>query len=95
MNHAKMKIIKFDTSKGPTYDCGKVRFLKRKKGAICADHVHNIQEIFYLLNGQAKFTIGTETKTITAPSKIIVQPNEYHKFIALTDLDIIEDREEN
>lgn len=90
-----MKIIKFDACKGPTYDCGKVRFLKRKKGAICADHIHAVSETFYLLNGQAKFTIGKETKTIKSPSKIIVQPNEYHKFIALTDLDIIEDKEDD
>ena len=38
-------------------------------------------------------TIGDETQTIKAPVKFGVAPNEYHKLIALTDIELVKDRE--
>lgn len=93
MHLQELKIIKFDDKKGPTYDCGKVKLLVRKKGAICAGHRHSVQEIFYLIRGEMELTIEDETKVVKAFTKILIQPNEYHKFVALSDLEIIEDRE--
>ena len=93
MDLKELKINKFDDKKGPTYDCGKVKLLIRKKGSICADHSHAVQEILYLISGEMELTVGDETKIVKALTRIFIQPNEYHKFLALSDLEIIEDRE--
>lgn len=91
MNLAELKNIKID-KRGPTYDCGKVKLLIRKKGSICADHIHKFQETFYLIKGETELTVGNETKIVKSPIRIIIQPGEYHKFLALSDMELIEDR---
>ncbi len=93
MNIEKLRIIKSD-ERGIMYDCDKLNFISRKKGTINADHSHNDYEILYLVKGEAELTIGDETKTVEAPVKIEIPENTYHKLVALSDIEILEDRKE-
>ncbi len=91
MDLKELKILKAEENK-ITYDCDKVKFLIRKKGSISGDHVHSVEETFYLVSGEVELTIGNETRVVTAPLKIKIKPGEYHKLVALTDFTLIEDR---
>lgn len=88
-----VKIIKSD-DRGIIYDCGKSSFITRKKGTISADHTHEDNEIIYLIRGEVELTIGDETQTVKGPIMFETPPNVYHKLVALTDIDLVIDREE-
>ncbi len=91
MNLEKLWIIKSD-ERGIMYDCDKLNFISRKKDTISADHSHKDPEILYLVNGEAELTIGNEAKKVSAPIRIDIPPNIYHKLVALSDIEILEDR---
>ncbi|TKJ17157.1 hypothetical protein CEE44_01320 [Candidatus Woesearchaeota archaeon B3_Woes] len=91
MNIEKLRIIKSD-ERGFMYDCDKLNFISRKKGTTNADHSHNVPEILYLVKGEAELTIGDETKTVEAPVKIEIPEKTHHKLVALSDIEILEDR---
>ncbi|HEU5349901.1 MAG TPA: cupin domain-containing protein [Ktedonobacterales bacterium] len=44
-------------------------------------HKHPYEEIFILLEGRGRYTVGTETLEATAGQIIVVPPNTPHKFI--------------
>jgi mannose-6-phosphate isomerase-like protein (cupin superfamily) len=44
-------------------------------------HQHSYEEIFVILEGQATFTVGTETVQAHAGQVLIVQPRVPHKFV--------------
>jgi mannose-6-phosphate isomerase-like protein (cupin superfamily) len=44
-------------------------------------HRHAYEEIFVILEGQATFTVGTETIEAHAGQVLIVQPRVPHKFV--------------
>ncbi len=88
----KIDVIKSD-ERGVILDCGKSNFISRKKGTISADHTHAEHEIFYLVKGEVEVTVGEETQVMRAPVKIDVPPNVHHKLIALTDFELVIDRE--
>ena len=92
MDLKELKVFKKD-ERGVIYDCGKVKFIARDKGTISADHTHDEFEILYLLKGKIELTIGDETKIVEAPIEITIQPNEYHRLLALSDFELIGDRE--
>ena len=86
-----IKIIKSD-ERGIIYDCGNSSFITRKKGTIGADHTHEDPEIIYLVKGEIELTIGDETQVVKAPIMFKIDPNVYHKVVALTDIDFVIDR---
>jgi len=94
MNLENLKIIKSD-ERGIIYFCNKVNFITRKKGSVCANHTHESPEILYLTRGEIELTVGNKIATIKAPTKISIQPNVYHKLLALSDIEFIEDKKEN
>jgi mannose-6-phosphate isomerase-like protein (cupin superfamily) len=44
-------------------------------------HRHVYEEIFVILEGQAKFTVGSETVDARAGQVLMVQPHVPHKFV--------------
>ncbi|MFC1687307.1 cupin domain-containing protein [Patescibacteria group bacterium] len=92
MQIEKIKVIKSD-KRGMIYDCGKSSFIARKKGTISADHKHEDSEIVYLVKGKIELTIEKETRIIKAPARFESGPNIYHKLIALTDIELVIDRD--
>lgn len=86
-----IKIIKQD-ERGIIYDCGKSSFISRKKGTISANHKHEDTEIVYLVTGEVELTIGDETKIVKAPVMFKTDSNVYHKLVALTDIELVIDR---
>ena len=88
----KIRIIKSD-ERGRIYDCGKSSFISRKKGSISANHTHEDPEIVYLVKGEIELTIGDEIQIVKAPVMFKTGPNIYHKLIALTDIELVIDRE--
>ena len=68
------------------FDCEAVLYVNLKKGAIVSDHSHEHEETVFLMSGEAEIIIGVEKQIIMAPAKIVIPPNIYHKFTALTDL---------
>ena len=88
----KINQIKVD-ERGVILDCGKSNYISRKKGTISANHTHKESEIIYLVKGEVELTIAEETKIVNAPIKFETPPNVYHKLVALTDIELIIDRE--
>ena len=91
MELSKIRIIKSD-DRGIIYDCGKSSFISRKKGTISADHQHEDAEIVYLVKGEIELTIGNETQMVKAPLMFKTDSNVYHKLVALTDIELVIDR---
>ena len=87
-----IQIITSD-ERGVIYNCGKSNFIARKKGTISANHTHDGTEILYLVKGEATLTIGNETKKVQAPIMVTIGANIYHQLVALTDIEIVIDRE--
>ncbi|MEK6937895.1 MAG: cupin domain-containing protein [Nanoarchaeota archaeon] len=92
MELKKIKIIKSD-ERGTIYNCGKSSFISRKKGTISANHKHEDLEIVYLVKGEVELTIGNETQIVKAPVMFRTDSNIYHKLVALTDIELVIDRE--
>lgn len=92
MQLEEIKIIKSD-KRGFIYDCGKSSFITRKKGTVSANHQHGNHEIIYLIRGEIELTIGEEAETVKGPIKFEIPSNTYHKLIALTDIDLVIDRD--
>lgn len=93
MNLKELKIFKKD-ERGIIYNCDKVYFIVRKKGSIGANHIHEVPEILYLTKGEIELTVGEETQIVKAPTRISIKPNIYHKVLALSDIEMIEDKDE-
>jgi quercetin dioxygenase-like cupin family protein len=68
------------------YDCDSVLFVRLEKGTIVSDHTHDYEEIIFLMEGEANAIIGDKTQIIKSPVKVVIPPNVYHKFTAITDL---------
>lgn len=68
------------------YDCEAMYYIKLEKGAQASDHSHPHKETVFLMEGKAEYILGETKQVIDAPVKIIIPPNTYHKFTALTDL---------
>jgi len=92
MNLKEIRIIKSD-DRGVIYDCGQSSFISRTKGTISADHKHKDPETVYLVKGEIELTIGDETQRVKAPIMFETGSNVYHKLIALTDIELVIDRE--
>jgi mannose-6-phosphate isomerase-like protein (cupin superfamily) len=85
-------IIKSD-ERGIIYDCGKSSFITRKKRSISANHTHPDPETVYLVKGEVELTIGDETQIAKAPCMFKFKKNQYHKLIALTNIELVIDRD--
>ena len=94
MNLEELQIFKKD-NRGIIYNCDKVYFIVRKKGSVGADHTHEVPEILYLTKGEIELTVGDKNQIVKAPTKISIEPNIYHKVLALSDIEIIEDKDES
>ena len=66
------------------YDCESFVSIKFEKGFESA-HSHSESEVIFLIEGELEMTLETEKQRISAPLKITILPNLYHKFTALTD----------
>lgn len=82
-----------DDERGVLYQCGEARFIFRKKDTISANHTHADPETLYLVEGEIEMTVGDEVKILKAPIGIDIEPNIYHKVVALTDIRMVLDRE--
>ena len=92
MEVKEIKIIKSD-NRGVIYDCGKSNFISRKRGTISANHKHKDPEVIYLVKGKVKLTIGDETRIVKAPIMFEINSNIYHKLVALTNIQLVIDRD--
>lgn len=92
MKLTKISIIKSD-ERGVIYDCGKSRFIFRKEGTVSANHKHEDPEVVYLVKGEVELTIDNETQIVKAPIMFKMDSNIYHKLVALTDIDLVIDRD--
>ena len=88
----KISIIKSD-ERGIIYDCGNSKFISRKKGTISANHKHEDPETVYLVKGEVELTIDDETQTVKAPMMFKSDSNVYHKLVALTDIELVIDKQ--
>lgn len=79
--------------RGAMYDCGELKFIWTRQGATRANHIHeDTEEILYLVRGEVELTLGEEISHVTAPAKITIPPNTYHKLLMLTETEILEKR---
>jgi len=68
------------------YDCDKVLYVCLKKWVVESNHRHEHEEVVFLMEGKVEAIIEDKTQIISSPAKIIIPPNTYHKFTALTDV---------
>lgn len=55
-------------------------------GAVDPQHPHREDELYYVVKGRARMTVGNDERAVTAESLIFVEANQEHRFY-----DIIED----
>ena len=55
-------------------------------GAVDPQHPHSEDELYYVIKGRARMTVGDEEHAVTAGSMIFVEANQEHRFY-----DIMED----
>jgi mannose-6-phosphate isomerase-like protein (cupin superfamily) len=55
-------------------------------GAMDPQHPHSEDELYYVVNGRARMTVGAEERAVRAGSVIFVEANQEHRFY-----DILED----
>ena len=48
-------------------------------------HRHEVSEIYYIISGEAEWTVGNETRRVTAGATILTEPGQVHKMVNLTD----------
>ena len=48
-------------------------------------HKHDAPEVYYILSGEAEWTVGTKTKKVTAGTTIYTRPGKIHRMVNLTD----------
>lgn len=92
MRLKELRVIKSD-ERGIMYDCDKLNFIARKKGSVSANHSHEDPEVLYLVKGEVELTLGNETRKVAAPVKIDIPGGTFHRLVALSDIEILEDRE--
>jgi len=68
----------------------KVKCIEKYEGSVSGGHTHAHTEQFYLIQGHAQVTIGDESRTVHAPARMTVEPNQIHIFKALTDFILLE-----
>lgn len=54
-------------------------------GAIYHGHHHPAPEIYYILEGQARWQVGDQTRVVTSGTTIHTRPGEVHRMENLTD----------
>ena len=53
--------------------------------AIYHGHKHDAPEIYYVISGKALWTVGDETKEVTAGTAIYTKPGAVHRMVNLTE----------
>ena len=86
-----IEIFKTD-QRGTIWICGKSNFIRRDAGSISADHRHPEAETCYLVKGKIELTTESGTQEVDAPIEIHLKENEYHKVLALTEIEIVYNR---
>lgn len=61
---------------------------KRKSTGMATAHFHLHHELYYLVNGRAKYFVGSKIHLLNAGDFIIIPKNEYHKTEYFSDTDI-------
>ena len=54
-------------------------------GAIYHGHRHEVPEIYHVTGGRGTWTVGDETREVTAGSTIYTRPGEVHRMVNLED----------
>ena len=54
-------------------------------GAFDPQHPHREDELYYVVNGRARMTVGNEEHAVTAGSVIFVEANAQHRFYDITE----------
>lgn len=83
-------IVDREDKRGKVYDCDKVKLIRRKKGSESADHEHKHSEVLFLLRGEIRLSIGDLSRPVSAPKRINIPAWSYHKYVALSDIELIE-----
>ncbi|GAB1482088.1 cupin domain-containing protein [Treponema sp.] len=55
-----------------------------EKGGVGAMHSHPHEQVMYVLEGEADFTIGDETRRVKAGDSAYLAPNLVHGVVAVT-----------
>lgn len=83
-----VRLIKED-EKGKTYQAHDFKIMYRYKGTISGDNSINPEELIYLIDGKAEFTLNGESWVVTAPSMVFFPAKTYHKIYAISDISFI------
>jgi quercetin dioxygenase-like cupin family protein len=54
-------------------------------GAVDPQHPHSEDELYYVVKGRARMTVGNEERAVTAESLIFVEANQEHRFYDITE----------
>lgn len=63
-----------------------------KSGAKRGGHKHDYKQVNYLLSGKVSIDFGDCIGNYESPDMIVIEPNQYHLFISVTDSLMIEDK---
>ena len=84
-----MKVVPVDATsdrtikaRGGSLMASEMRF---SAGGVGAMHKHPHEQVVYVLEGEADFTLGSETRRIGPGDTVYVEPNLTHGLVALTE----------
>jgi mannose-6-phosphate isomerase-like protein (cupin superfamily) len=59
-------------------------------GGRARDHYHHqMEEVYYILRGQAQLTVDDETSTVGPGDTIVIAPGAHHKIVNGGDTDVV------
>ena len=91
MNIQKLEPV-WEDERGRVFDLGSYEYVARAKDSVSGDHVHEVSEDIYLMEGTAMLSVAPETVEFTAPAKVTVPAKTYHKLVALTDIIVLAEK---
>ncbi|HSW79055.1 MAG TPA: cupin domain-containing protein [Candidatus Babeliales bacterium] len=71
------------------YKTGPVYFATASAGKVLADHTHKDAETLWIISGEGKIEIGSNTTEFKGPCVINIPSDQYHKFLAKTEVKFI------
>lgn len=82
----------WDGIHGPIFHSDQVTFaqLTLEEGAIVKEHSHHQEQWTYILEGRMQFTLGDETKILTAGMAAHMPSHIIHSAVALTRVRVID-----
>lgn len=61
-----------------------------EQGSVIAAHAHPHEQITYVISGSCRYTVGTETREVSAGDSVLIPGNVTHSIVVLETMKVID-----